>query len=104
MNLTFLTARIISIHKKVNNAEEIQIILRVPNIKNNKKLLFYQIEGYGHGKIVHEFTNVSVAGDFILVKGYIHIVSDPIDKRRKQLLMKIVDYQTICSNLYNNFE
>lgn len=104
MNLTFLTARIINIQKKVDNPEEIQIILRVPNIKENEDLLFYQIEGYVYDKTVSEFVNVSVIGDFVLVKGYIHIINDPVKRRRKQLFMRIVDYQTICLNLYNDFE
>lgn len=104
MNLTFLTARIVNIQKKADNPEEIQIILRVPNIKENENLLFYQIEGYGYGKMVSEFVNVSVIGDFALVKGYIHIINDPVKRGRKQLLMRIIDYQTIRSNLYNDFE
>lgn len=99
MNLTFLTARIINIQEKVNSIGEIQITLRVPNIKNDKKLRFCQIKGYGYNKIANEFINVSVTGDFVLVKGYVHVINDPVEKRRKWLLMKILDYQTIRSNL-----
>ena len=104
MNLTFLTARVINIQKKVNEVEKIQITLRVPNIRNGKGLSFYQVEGHVYGQMANEFINTSVIGDFVLVKGHIHIISDSVERRRKRMLIKILYYQTILSNLYNKFE